>query len=278
VTLGPPHRPSDPETDNPLVIDSVTAPGTRNAADFQVNLSGNDAAFTSTLPLTGYDTGRVHREVYRYDSSHGVECPSCSSTGQRATGEASLPPNGLAVSTDGRVFFNSTEGLVDRDLNEKEDAYEWEPLGYEFGNGASPCESSLGCVQLISSGSSPFAAKLFGISADGTDAYFFTRDKLVEQDENGNTVKIYDARSLGGFPFVFPEPQCRASDECHGPGTEQPAPPNIKSVARTPGGNTTGVRCRRHLVARHGKCVRKHHRRHARRKGHRGHRGSGRRG
>ena len=66
--------------------------------------------------------------------------------------------------------------------------------GYEFGNGAPPCETNGGCVQLISTGASPFASKLFGISANGTDAYFFTRDKLVEEDENGNNVKIYDAR------------------------------------------------------------------------------------
>jgi sugar lactone lactonase YvrE len=258
VTFGPARRPFDPQTDNPLVIDSVSAPGERQTADIQVNPSGNDAAFASTLPLTGYDTGAIHREVYRYDSTDGIECASCSSTGQQATGEASLPPNGLGLSNDGRLFFNSTEGLVDRDLNEKEDAYEWEPQGYDFGHGAPRCETSIGCVELISSGSSPFPARLFGISSDGTDAYFFTRDKLVEQDENGNTVKLYDARSLGGYPFAFPEPQCRASDECHGPGTSQPPPPNIKSVTTTPGGNHVANPCKRGFVRKHGTCMRKH--------------------
>ena len=121
--------PSDPSTDNPLVIDSVSAAGTRNTADFQVTPSGDDAVFTSTLPLTGYDNA-AHREVFRYDA------PRDSSTAPPATRPASrrparrrLAPNGLSLTDDGRVFFNSTEGLVDRDLNEKKDAYEWEPQG-----------------------------------------------------------------------------------------------------------------------------------------------------
>ena len=272
VTLGPPARPSDPQTDNPLVIDSVSSPGSRHTGDFQVTPSGEDAVFTATLPLTGYDNGLIHREVFRFDATHGVECVSCSSTGEQATGDASLPSSGLGLSNDGRVFFNSTEGLVDRDLNEEEDAYEWEPQGFEFGHGAPPCETNGGCVQLISTGASPFASKLFGISANGTDAYFFTRDKLVEEDENGSNVKLYDARELGGFPFVPPPPQCKASDECHGPGTPSPPPADIKSVANTPGGNQSPLKCKGGYVKRHGRCVkRRHHKKAHHRRGGRRH-------
>ena len=57
----------------------------------------------------------------------------------------------------------------------------------------SHCESRA-AFELISTGTSPFGSSLLGVSADGTDAYFFTRDKLVTQDENGTRVKIYDAR------------------------------------------------------------------------------------
>ena len=53
--------------------------------------------------------------------------------------------------------------------------------------------------ELISTGTSPFDSSLLGVSADGTDAYFFTRDTLVPSDENGSRVKIYDARAGGGF-------------------------------------------------------------------------------
>ena len=79
-------RPYDPQTDNPLVIDSVSAPGTRHTGDFQETPSGKDAVFTSTLALTGYDTGLIHREVFRFDESSGVECPSCNSTEEEASG------------------------------------------------------------------------------------------------------------------------------------------------------------------------------------------------
>ena len=259
VTFGLPARPSDPQTDNPLVIDSVSSPGARHSADFQVTPSGDDAAFTSTLPVTGYDNGLIHREVFRYDATNAVECASCSPTGEQATGEASLPSDGLGLSNDGRVFFNSTEGLVDRDLNEKEDVYEWEPEGFkfEFEHGKfQTCETTGGCVQLISTGASPFDSQLLGISANGTDAYFFTRDKLAEEDENGNSVKIYDARELGGFPFVPPAVQCKASDECHGPGSPIPPPPNIKSLASTPGGNASPQKCKAGFAKVHGSCVR----------------------
>ena len=261
VSFGPPVTPPDEEVDNPLVIDSVTSPGIRHTSDFQATPSGADAAFTSTLSLTHYDTGLTHREVYRYDAEKGVECASCNQTEEQASGQASLPTNGLGISDDGRVFFNSTEGLVDRDLNGQEDAYEWEPAGFEFGHGAPACTNSAGCVGLISTGASSEAAKLLGISSSGADAYFFTRQRLSNQDENGNTVKIYDARSLGGFPYSPPPIQCKAADECHGPGSPTPPPPDIKSQANTPGGNSPATnitaRCKPRSVRKHGHCVRR---------------------
>ena len=78
-----------------------------------------------------------------------------------------------------------TDALAPRDLNHRQDAYEW--------NGESP--------ELISTGVSPFDSSLLSASADGTDAFFFTRDSLVPQDENGTLAKVYDAREEGGFPF-----------------------------------------------------------------------------
>ena len=130
----PTGRRSCPVTSRPTARSSSTASANLESAktgDFQVTPSGDDAAFTSTLSLTGYDNGSVHPEVFRYDTGSGVECASCNPTSEQATGDASLPRHGLGLSDDGRVFFNSTEGLVDRDLNEKEDAYQWEPKGFE---------------------------------------------------------------------------------------------------------------------------------------------------
>ncbi len=247
--FGPPAVPPDPSTDNPLVVDSVSSAETRNTADFQVNPSGNDAVFTSTLPLTGYDNA-AHREVFRYDApSDNLDCASCNPTGEQANGEATLASNGLSLTDDGRVFFNSTEGLVDRDLNEREDVYEWEPQG--AGPKEATCEIPAGCQDLISTGTSPYASSLLSASSDGTDAYFFTRDTLVSGDDNGSRVKIYDARAAGGFPQVPPPHQCQASDECHGPGSQEPPPPSINTLKGTLSNLTHQSNQRRHKKHHH---------------------------
>jgi hypothetical protein len=261
LAFGPLVTPPSPDTDNPLVIDSVSTPDQRHTADFQVTAGGDNAAFTSTLPLTEYGNAS-HREVFRYDASDdALECASCNPTREEASHDAALPSGGAGVTDDGRVFFNTTEGLVDRDLNNLQDAYQWEPQGI------AGCAEEDGCIELISTGASPFSASLLGVSSDGVDAYFFTREKLAREDKNGNSVKIYDARSLGGFPFAPDAVPCKASDECHGPGTPTPAPPNIKSIAGTPR-KAKAARCKKGFAKskkgfakKKGKCVRKKHRR-----------------
>jgi hypothetical protein len=247
AVFGPAVVPPDPSTDNPVVVDSLSAAGTRNTADFGVSPSGN-AVFTSTLPLSGYDNA-AHREVFRYDApSDNLDCASCNPTGEQATGEATLASNGSSLSDDGRVFFNSTEGLVDRDLNGNKDVYEWEK------NASNPN----GIVELISTGTSPLDSSLLGVSTDGTDAYFFTRDTLVSGDNNGLRVKLYDARAGGGFAQLPPVIQCQASDECHGAGSPTPPPPDIKTIAGTPVGNATQAPHRR----------KHHHKRHHHKRAH----------
>src|SRR5262249_56558411 len=134
------------------------------------------------------------------------------------TTNTSLPPPGLNLSDTGRVFSTSPEPLALRDTNNQADAYEWE-------NGA---------VELISTGSSEADSGIVTASADGKNAFFFTRQTLVHQDLNGNAVKIYDARAEGGFPFVAPPDPCKASDECHGPGT-QAAPEPVITTVTVPG-------------------------------------------
>jgi hypothetical protein len=275
VAFGPSAILPDPNTDNPLVLDSASSPGTRNTADFALSASGDDAVFTSTLPLTGYDNA-AQREVFRYDApTDHLDCVSCNPTGEQATGEATLASNGLSLTDDGRVFFNSTEGLVDRDLNNKMDAYEWEPQGTEAVQGAQSCQREGGCVDLISTGSSPFDSSLLGASADGTDAYFFTRDSLVSADQNGTRVKIYDARADGGFDQAPPPHQCQASDECHGPGSQQPPAADVETTKDTPAtGNVSqqsGKRkgCSRGAVKKQGHCLSKHHHKRHHHKAHR---------
>ncbi len=240
--------------DNPAIVHAVTQAATHTYGDFQISKDGHYAAFASVEPLTGYDNGG-NLEVFRYDAQNGsILCASCNPTNARAVGGSSLPEDGLGLAEDGSVFFDSADAIAPRDLDERIDAYEYEN----------------GSIQLISTGGSAFDSKLLGIDASGSNAYFFTRDTLVPQDENGDLVKIYDARAGGGFAYTPPAIPCKASDECHGPGSEVPPAPKIPTLRGSSGnesGSGTQAACGHHRVIRHGRCVRArrhaHHKRHS---------------
>jgi hypothetical protein len=194
--------------DSPLVIAAVREGEMRRTSHFQTNPSGDVSAFPSVLSLTGFDNAGRY-ELFRYDAeADAIDCVSCNPTLATPLTDATLASNGLSVSDDGRVFFTTGEPLVLRDGNSKLDAYEW----------------SDGTVELISTGKDRFDSGLLSVSADGVDAFFFSRETLAPNDRNGNRMKIYDARSEGGFFVIPPPPPCAASDECHGPGS-QAAPP-----------------------------------------------------
>jgi hypothetical protein len=179
-----------------------------------------------------------------------------------------LAPSGLGLLTDGRLFFNSGEALTLSDTNEKLDAYEWSPVRQQLGG----CKEASGCQQLISTGTSAHPSSLLGVSSDGKDAFFFTRDVLVPADKNGQAMKIYDAREQGGIFVIPPPPPCAASDECHGPGTQAQASPQIGSYKGT-GGQANEVKCKKGFHKKKGHCVRKgRHRKHHKRKAARHHR------
>ena len=156
-----------------------------------------------------------------------------------------MASHGLSLTDDGRMFFTTTEPLVLRDTDGVKDAYEW----------------TGGAIQLISTGTSQFSSELFSASADGRDVFFFTRDKLASEDQNGSVMKIYDAREEGGRFLIPASPQCAASDECHGPGSVVPPKAGIASLAGTEGNHretkTKSRRCRKGFVRRGGKCVKK---------------------
>jgi hypothetical protein len=217
----------------------------RHTADFQITPSGGFAVFASSRPITGYPTNG-HREIYRYDvAADQLRCASCAVTGARAERDASLPAGGSALVDDGRVFFTTQDPLNLRDLNNRTDVY----------------QSGAAGAKLVTTGVSEFDSALLSVSRDGRDVYFFTHDVLVPSDHNGNLVKIYDARAEGGFYAPQTLPPCRASDECHGPGTQTPPPPDIgtyKGVGgQQPPGPPRSGRCKRKRVRRHGRCVKK---------------------
>ncbi len=267
AVFGAPVLPPDRETDNPLVVDSVSAPEARHSADFQTDPSGEQAVFPSVMPLAenGEETNG-HSEVFRYDAPGArLACVSCTLSGFPSIGDASLASNGLSLTNDGRVFFNSNDPLIGSDTDGKQDVYEWEPSGVGNCTASSASFVRGACLALVSAGTSRFDSGLLSATANGADAYFFTRDSLVPQDENGPTMKIYDAREAGGFPFLLSQPGCRASDECH--GASSPPPPPIENGAESGTPHNFEAepkpgRCPKGKVRRHGTCVKPHPRKH----------------
>ncbi len=238
---------------NPAIEHAVDENAKRTFGDIQVTADGKFAVFDSNQSLTGYPT-LGHYQIYRFDSEGGAEplaCTSCAPTGAATAYDTFLTPTGLNLTEDGRVFFTTREALALRDTNELTDAYEW----------------SHGTTQLISTGISPDNSSLVTVSADGRDAFFFTRETLVAGDDNGRAVKIYDAREGGGTVHDPALKPCAASDECHGPGTEPPGPPGINTV--TGAGVEIRLRhCKRGFVKRRGSCIRRRHRGKHHRAGH----------
>ena len=229
------------EPSNPAVVHAVSAAGDRNTADFQLNTSGNVSVFTTRASLKLGFENRGFAQVYSHDTAQGMlRCISCTPSNAAATGDASLASNGLSVTNDGRIFFNSPEPLALRDTNGKQDVYEWSDK----------------TVELISTGTNGNPSSLLSASADGVDAFFFTREKRAPQDKNGPVVKVYDARSAGGFFAEAEQQPCKASDECHGAGSVPAPPAIIQSTQGTPAQAPQPKRkpCRRGFVKTKGKA------------------------
>jgi hypothetical protein len=256
--------------DSPTVIHAVSDAGTRYTTDFQVTPDGSFGAFPSVQRLLPAVENEGHTEIYRYDPGQRLQCVSCSPTNGEVIGDSSLASDGLSLTDDGRVFFDSTDAIALLDANARRDVYEWEPPG--TGNCVADNSDpnyfvfTGSCLSLISAGSSPHDSGLLSVSADGADAYFFTHDTLAHQDLNGPVTKIYDARVDGGFFDVPPPALCAASDECHGPGTQAAGRPPIGTTAGTPGSTARSSACKKGFVKRHGKCVKrpKHRKKHRR--------------
>jgi hypothetical protein len=240
--------------EEPAVVNAVNDHDTHRWTDFQTSTNGRYALF-ATKQMTinpEYDSGEF-RMIYRYDSETGaVDCVTCIPTEARPSANAALPSRGSGITNGGGAFFNSLDPLVPRDSNQKLDAYEWSPP--KAGTGG--CEVAAGCQALVSTGYSSFPSSMLGVSDDGVDAFFFTREVLVPSDQNGQTMKIYDARSFGGFFKLPNSPPCAASDECHGPSSRA-ADPLAIGGAPVHGGNQR-KRCKKRFRLKNGKCVKKH--------------------
>jgi hypothetical protein len=189
--------------------------GSRTA---EVTPSGLSVAFSSRLPLTGYDNvapaDPEHRAipelfVYEWEGGGGqLDCASCApdgapmsvdvgggSVGEEYRFGGWVHPSTWGtyvqrwLSADGsRVFFDTAQPLVAQDTNRLTDVYEWER------DGAGGCEQPRGCVYLLSGGSSQDDSYFLDASANGDDVFFVTRAQLVAEDRD-ESFHLYDARA-----------------------------------------------------------------------------------
>jgi hypothetical protein len=163
-----------------------------------------------------FECGELY--VYSADSSTAlnpdVVCASCDLSHPAApydtrlniaqfdgvTGPTSHENHGM--SDDGRrVFFSTDEPLVSEDTNQRWDAYEYDTQTQQW--------------HLLSSGKSTSDSYFMETSANGADAFFTTRERLVGWDRD-DAYDLYDARVGGGFPEPPPpSSECRG-DSCRG--------------------------------------------------------------
>jgi hypothetical protein len=242
----------------------------------QVSPDGRFLAFMSFAPLTGYDNSRrggddcrggsqtpACREVFEYAAaSESLVCASCNPGGQRPLGPSNLSlvnngPQGfpfpqlanLSPAGNGRLFFETLDALVPRDINEVQDVYEWEPQG------VGSCKRAGGCVYLISSGQSPNDSFFLDASEGGRDAFFITREQLLPRDKD-EQLDLYDARIGGGFAEANVVP-CASGEACLGPASSPGKQQGFGTSTFAGPGNPKHKKPKKHHKKKHHK---KHHR------------------
>jgi hypothetical protein len=206
-----------------------------------LSADGRLLAFSSETSLTGYDnrdakTGAPDSEVYLYDAgSDRLVCASCNPSGGRPIGPSEVPSpqtprtgSSRSVFDNGRLFFNSADGLVAQDTNGNLDVYELEPAGVGSCTSASATfnAGTGACVGLISSGVASGPSVFLDASGTGDDAFFTTRERLVRRDVD-TAVDIYDAHVCSGSSDCPSEaevpPACTTADACRAAPAPQPS-------------------------------------------------------
>ncbi len=236
-------------------IQYVTTLSSGGISRIEVSPDGSHMAFFTRSQITGFSNAG-YSEAYEFTPGTGrITCASCNPDGEPPTHETYGSQDGLFMTNDGRTFFFTENALVSNDTDNSEDVYEYvngRPRLITAGTG----QAQFGSEGYIGNLALP---GLIGVSANGTDVYFATTDVLVGQDLNGQELKIYDARTDGGFPFNGQQPQCAAADECHGPLSAVPTNPGYgATVDLGAGGNadSTGMTKktprRRHIRRRRG--------------------------
>jgi len=207
---------------------------------------------------------RMDEEVFLYHAGEGgagrLICASCDPSGARPVGmeygrgirlvggfgvwetdtwiAANVPgwtpyERGTALyqsrylSNSGRLFFNSSDALLDQDINKNQDVYEFEPAGPGCSS-ASPgfIASREGCLGLISSGRAAGESAFLDASQSGEDVYFLTAERLAPNKDRDGAFDVYDAHVCSGASPCPEElaqaPACASAESCRAAPTPQP--------------------------------------------------------
>ena len=247
-----------------LKLVATFQPGTQVERD-TISQDGSHAAFMTKSSLTSFDT-KGFREVYAYNAdTNSLRCASCNPAGTPPIGEVvTVSEAGPFMSNDGRTFFGTKEALVPQDTNGLRDVYEYVDGRAQLISSGTSNRDSTGGSELISAFFGALNTGLEGVSRNGVDVYLSTFDSLVPEDVNGDFLKIYDARTGGGFDVNTNLNNCAAEDECHGGDSTPPAPPSIATNASFSGsGNVPGSKSKKKSSKKKSKKAhrKRHHKR-----------------
>ncbi len=207
---------------------------TGGRADVVISENGDYIGILTGGDLTG-DNDTVFAQVYLHDYvDDETSCVSCRPGAEVNSAEAMwrqrvnlvfFSPGDIPlrnVSNDGDVFFETTEGLLPNDTNNKYDVYAWKD----------------GVLDMLSTGRSGDDSFFADADASGDNAFFYTREQLSGWDVD-NRRDLYDARVGGGLPEPpTPTPPC-TGDDCQGdvsgdPGYESPGTSTYEGEGNKP--------------------------------------------
>ncbi len=192
-----------------------------------VNPSGTRLAFLSDTSLTGYDNQQANsgecggpngtcRELFLYNAeTETLACASCNPSGARPIGQASLGRHREKASTlyrprnlleDGTLFFESNDALVPGATGAHRNVYEYRA----------------GRVDALSDVAGAYDSTFLDAGASGRDVFIATADRLLNAQETGNNIAVYDARVDGGMLEEAAAAPCGSTESCRAPERTQP--------------------------------------------------------
>lgn len=190
-------------------IDGAPSENQQGQQSPSISPDGQYFTFLSVTPPAGYDnvspacaTSRSDSRcgmVFVYDAvSDELSCASCFADGTRSGGpafvggQANKSAPGVSnyfarAALDSGVYFDSPDGLVRGDVNNRYDVYHFHD----------------GQIELVTSGNRGYDARFVDAGVSGDDVFFTTRQSLVRQDVDDST-DVYDARVGGGLALQNP--------------------------------------------------------------------------